>query len=124
MKQQLDLEVMLGMSSDDKPAEVENLFSGRHDVNLNIKETSFTDPQTGEAHVGYTFDCYRVKSMSTEEGEIVNCLVRKKYKTDSEEFSLIRQKDTKPDEYAAYNTYCEECKALGKTIWGKLHNES
>lgn len=37
----------------------------------------------------------------------------------SDELALHRQRDTKVEEFAAYNTYCEECKAQAyKEIYG------
>lgn len=43
----------------------------------------------------------------------VNDKIREKY-TASAEFSILRQRDEKPEEYAAYFAYCEECKAFVK----------
>ena len=43
----------------------------------------------------------------------VNALIREKY-TLSQELAILRQRDTKPEEYAAYNEYCEDCKAKAK----------
>lgn len=43
----------------------------------------------------------------------VNALIREKY-TLSQELALLRQRDTKPEEYAEYNAYCEACKAQAK----------
>lgn len=37
-------------------------------------------------------------------------LIRARYDAD-DEIALLRQRDTKPDEYAAYNAYVEQCKA-------------
>lgn len=45
--------------------------------------------------------------------EAVNSEIRKRY-TESQEFAILRQKDEKPDEYAAYYAYCEQCKAYVK----------
>jgi hypothetical protein len=45
--------------------------------------------------------------------EAVNAEIRKRYSV-SQEFAVLRQKDEKPDEYAAYFAYCEECKAYVK----------
>ena len=42
-------------------------------------------------------------------GEAINAEIRKRY-TESQEFAILRQKDEKPDEYAEYYAYCEECK--------------
>ena len=33
---------------------------------------------------------------------------------DSQEFAILRQRDEKPEEYAAYYAYCEQCKAFVK----------
>lgn len=45
--------------------------------------------------------------------EAVNAEIRKRY-TESQEFAILRQKDEKPEEYAVYYAYCEECKAYVK----------
>lgn len=43
--------------------------------------------------------------------EAVNAEIRKQY-SESQEFAILRQKEEKPEEYAIYYAYCEECKAL------------
>lgn len=45
--------------------------------------------------------------------EAVNAEIRKKY-SESQEFAILRQKDEKPEEYAVYYAYCENCKAYAK----------
>lgn len=45
--------------------------------------------------------------------EAVNEKIRERYSI-SDEFAILRQKDEKPEEYAAYFAYCEECKAFVK----------
>ena len=45
--------------------------------------------------------------------EAVNAEIRKRY-TESQEFSLLRQRDEKPEEYEAYYEYCEQCKTYAK----------
>ena len=50
---------------------------------------------------------------SVEYGDAVNNEIRKKY-SESQEFAILRQKEEKPEEFAAYFTYCEECKSLVK----------
>lgn len=47
--------------------------------------------------------------------ELVNAEIRKRYSI-SQEFAILRQKEEKPEEYAAYFAYCEECKALVKIM--------
>lgn len=45
--------------------------------------------------------------------DAVNMKIRERY-TESQEFAILRQKDEKPEEYATYYAYCEECKAFVK----------
>ena len=51
--------------------------------------------------------------------EAVNTEIRKQY-SDSAEFAILRQKDEKPEEYATYYAYCEECKAYVKQKKGEV----
>jgi hypothetical protein len=51
------------------------------------------------------------KSITYEQA--VNAEIRKKYSM-SKEFAILRQKDEKPEEYAEYFAYCEQCKAYVK----------
>ena len=37
--------------------------------------------------------------------------IRTRYSLD-EEFAILRQRDTKPDEFMEYNAFCEECKRV------------
>ena len=50
---------------------------------------------------------------SVDYAEAVNARIRERYSI-SDEFAILRQKDEKPEEYAAYFVYCEECKAFVK----------
>jgi hypothetical protein len=45
--------------------------------------------------------------------EQINTMIRRKYSA-SQEFAILRQKDEKPEEYAEYFAYCEQCKAYVK----------
>ena len=45
--------------------------------------------------------------------ELVDAEIRKRYSA-SQEFAILRQRDEKPEEYAEYYAYCEECKAKVK----------
>lgn len=51
--------------------------------------------------------------------EAVNAEIRKRY-TESQEFSILRQKDEKPEEYAEYYEYCEQCKSYVKEQKGMI----
>ena len=44
-------------------------------------------------------------------------LIRKKYSV-SAELAILRQRDTKPEEFTEYNTYAEECKLIAKQELG------
>lgn len=49
----------------------------------------------------------------------VELTIRNRY-TLSQELAILRQRDSKPDEYAEYNAYCEECKAVArKEVYGE-----
>ena len=48
---------------------------------------------------------------------LVDQLIRKKYSI-SNELSILRQRDTKPQEYEQYNTFAEECKLKAKEMLG------
>jgi hypothetical protein len=50
--------------------------------------------------------------------EAVDAEIRKRYSV-SQEFAILRQKDEKPEEYAEYYAYCEECKAIVKEKQGE-----
>ena len=43
----------------------------------------------------------------------VSALIRKKYSLNAE-LAILRQRDSKPEEYQAYNDYAEQCKTLAK----------
>lgn len=60
-----------------------------------------------------TTDMDRLYWLSVPYDEAVDAEIRKRY-TVSQEFAILRQRDEKPDEYAAYFIYCEECKAYVK----------
>lgn len=55
----------------------------------------------------------REKWLITPYDEAVNNMIRDRY-SESQEFAILRQRTEKPDEYAAYFAYCEECKAFVK----------
>lgn len=48
-------------------------------------------------------------------GETVNGLIRRKY-TLSEELAILRQRDTKAEEFKAYNAYAESCKEEARLL--------
>ena len=48
---------------------------------------------------------------------LVTRLIRKRY-TLSDEMAILRQRDTKPEEFAEYDAYVEECKKRAKEELG------
>lgn len=52
---------------------------------------------------------------SFDYNEEVNSMIRQRYSL-SEELAILRQRDTKPGEFAVYNEYAEECKAKVKAM--------
>ena len=56
--------------------------------------------------------------LNADYNELVNAEIRKKY-TESQEFAILRQKDSKPEEYTTYYDYCESCKASVKAMLDK-----
>ena len=59
----------------------------------------------------------KVERSAISYDELVDSKIRARY-TVSQEFSILRQRDTKPDEFAEYNAYCEQCKAEAKAELG------
>lgn len=60
---------------------------------------------------------------SIDYGEAVDNEIRKRYSV-SEEFAILRQRDSKQEEYSAYYAYCEECKAYIKKMIAESNSET
>ena len=102
------------------PPRVERLDAQTARVNYNVEVGEETveapaDPETGEpggepdTHPIYTCQSVNVP-YPVERGALVDAMIRTRYSV-SEEFAVLRQRDTKPDEFAAYNAFAESCKA-------------
>ena len=48
---------------------------------------------------------------------VIEKFIRKKYSI-SAELAILRQRDSKPEEFAAYNEYAEKCKSEVKAMLG------
>lgn len=48
----------------------------------------------------------------------VEARIRTRYSV-SQELAILRQRDTKPEEFAEYNAFAEECKAEAKKVIGQ-----
>lgn len=53
-----------------------------------------------------------------EKGEIVTHLIREKYSL-SDEIAMLRQRDSKPEEFEEYNKFAEKCKKKADKILKK-----
>lgn len=53
----------------------------------------------------------------------VERLIRRRYSV-SAELAILRQRDTKPQEFAAYNAYAEECKTQARAAVAESEEES
>ena len=51
---------------------------------------------------------------TTDYPQLVENKIRKKYSV-SAEFAILRQRNSKPEEFAEYNAFCELCKVEAKT---------
>lgn len=87
---------------------------------IDIGEITYTDFDISDSK--YIFNESRYNTRITAEKEYVknleyktkiDKLIRQRYSV-SDEIAILRQRDSKPEEYAEYNAYCEECKAQAK----------
>ena len=60
----------------------------------------------------------RKQYQSMDYGELVESLIRRKYSL-SAELAILRQRDSKPEEFAVYDAYAEQCKAKAKEMLGR-----
>ena len=58
-------------------------------------------------------NCEYIKKLPYEQAVVA--LIRDRYSAD-DEFAIIRQREIKPEEFSAYNEYCEICKQKAKEI--------
>lgn len=68
-----------------------------------------------EAAPEATEDGTETSPVPMDYGETVNGLIRLKY-TLSEELAILRQRDTKAEEFEAYNAYAESCKEEARLL--------
>lgn len=62
-------------------------------------------------------EVYAIPEQSIDYNEEVNSMIRQRYSL-SEELAILRQRDVKPEEFAAYNEYAEKCKSKVKAMMG------
>jgi len=80
-------------------------------VNYNVEE--ITKEIEGETITMYK--CEYVIVNNVTEGDIVDAMLRTKYSM-SQEFAILRQRDSKSEEFNEYNTFAEQCKTIAKSL--------
>lgn len=81
----------------------------------NINEEDFIEvPEASAEYIMEQKALNNGKELTYEQQVVA--LIREKYTSD-DETALLRQRDTKPEEFEEYFAYCEECK---KTVKQKL----
>lgn len=86
-------------------------------LSLVYDNTTYVPPTDGQLlAAGYEIRETEAETTTTGtlsyEARVVE-LIRIRYSVD-DELAILRQRDTKPDEFAEYNDYCEQCKAQAK----------
>ena len=75
-----------------------------------------------DENLNFSIDKYKARKQKEKEIEYENkivTLVRQKYNL-NQELAILRQRDTKPEEYQEYFNYVEECKAKALGEWYDL----
>lgn len=78
-------------------------------------DDKYSDCQASDFNddLSFNVDKYNARKQALANEEYENkivALIRKKYNV-NQELALLRQRDTKPEEFAEYNEYVEQCKA-------------
>ena len=110
---------------DEDGKEHEELMYKREDLvkppyNYKIVEIDdkYADCVASDFNQDLSFSIDKYKSRKETEAKIeyenkIVALIRKKYNV-NQELAILRQRDTKPEEFAEYNEYVEQCKAQVK----------
>ena len=110
---------------DEDGKEHEELMYNREDLvkppyNYKIVEIDdkYADCVASDFNQDLSFSIDKYKSRKETEAKIeyenkIVALIRKKYNI-NQELAILRQRDTKPEEFAEYNKYVEQCKAQVK----------
>ena len=81
-------------------------------------DDKYSDCQESDFNKDLSFSIDKYKSRKETEAKIeyenkIVTLIRKKYNV-NQELAILRQRDTKPEEFAEYHKYVEQCKAQVK----------
>lgn len=89
----------------DIPQAIQPIGHGSYYVNMNAVQTED----------GYECEQVKIKGNPTY-SVVVEALIRERYSV-SDEIALLRQKETKPTEYAEYDAFCEACKEKARQVF-------
>lgn len=90
-------------------------FEDRNKQPIDAETKKFKFIYKDEAAPEATEDGMETSTVPMDYGETVNGLIRRKY-TLSEELAILRQRDTKAEEFEAYNAYAESCKEEARLL--------
>lgn len=102
------------------PPKSEKLSDGRTRVHYNVTEVQESNPvidpetgePTGETETHTVYQCeFVIIDGDVNVGSVVSAILRKTYSVD-DELALLRQRDSKPEEFAQYNADAEAAKAV------------
>lgn len=96
----------------ERPEAIVPVGRGKYYVNMDITEVQ---PTEEEGQVMYEADYVETQGRPTYP-MVVEALIRERY-TVSDELAIHRQRDTKPDEFADYNAFCEGCKTKAREVF-------
>lgn len=94
------------------------VLNGNYRVNYNIEQTTEMrpNPETGEETIIPVWVCDCVEVATLDRNSIIVALIRKTYSLD-DEIAIQRQRDTRPEDFAAYFEEAERCKAIANGIF-------
>ena len=84
-------------------------------------DDKYSDCQSSDFNDNLTFSIekYNARKQKQDNDEYENkivALIRQKYNV-NQELAILRQRDTKPQEFAEYNEYVEQCKEQVKNVY-------
>ena len=80
---------------------------------LDKTAASWQEPATEgtQTVVGYSYNEVDISAETVSREAFIAGLIHTRYSVDAE-ISILRQKDSKPEEFEAYNAFAEECKLM------------
>lgn len=97
----------------------ETLSQSPYNYTLVEIDDKYSDCSCADFNEDLTFSVEKYNTRKQKENEanyedLIVSKIRQKYSV-NQELAILRQKDTKPDEFAEYNEYVEQCKAEVKS---------